>query len=262
MLGINYSGNASDEVLSVIASGEVHYVDLMVDSFLHVPPGEIRRMFGELDLSFHMMSTNFLHRDRKSLEYVGKKIKKLAQDLRPICISDHLLDYPDQYIGHTLQGELPYTDESYRYVVERINVWQDILGCRIWIENQPSASPRGKGQSQYYKRLNKETGCGTLMDISNAVVAERNGADRLVDWEDIISQGQFFHIGGARLHGGFGELWLDTHDSSIQAFDAEMRYCKGLWESSSNIHIVVERDFNVESFDIIEDLKYMRRLLW
>ncbi len=105
-------------------------------------------------------------------EYL-KKLKALADWLKPAWISDHLCWTG---IAHRNTHDLlpiPYTDEALKHVVARIREVQDFLGRPIALENpstylefQSSHMP----EAEFIARMAEESGCHLLLDVNNVYV--------------------------------------------------------------------------------------------
>ncbi|MDC9580269.1 DUF692 family protein [Xenorhabdus sp. PR6a] len=96
----------------------------------------------------------------------------------------------------------------------KIALWQSMLGVSLLLENYPSVIPQERSQSSFYHRLINKTDCQLLFDISNAVVAEKNGNELKENWFSLFSNTQHYHIAGFEPC-TIGNLFRDTHNTCI-----------------------------------------------
>lgn len=113
------------------------------------------------------------------------KLKRLADRVNPVLISDHLC-FTWASIGEQLYhgGDLlpiPYSRESLDHAVANIDRLQSFLGRRVAIENVCSYLDLADGEFDEAAFLNEvvsRTGCGLILDINNLMVNARNGRVR------------------------------------------------------------------------------------
>jgi uncharacterized protein (UPF0276 family) len=153
--------------------------------------------------------------------------------------------------------EINYPEE-YAQTRERVELWQELLGTPLLLENYPSILDAGRAQRDFLDRLLTETGAELLFDFSNAVVARENCGDPLAAWAPLVRRSRQFHVAGYRLAGTAPEIVMDSHDGSLSAdaFDF-LRQSKVLLEGR-DCSIVVERDANVEVESWSQDIDGVR----
>ena len=98
---------------------------------------------------------------------------------------------------------------------ERVDWWQQALGCQLLLENYPSIMDGGHDAPAFHERLYRDTGAGVLFDASNAVCAHLNCGVPLEAWEGIIESSSHFHTAGYNLSILQPHLILDTHDQAL-----------------------------------------------
>jgi hypothetical protein len=60
MLGFNYTqGSTMDMVRKLVKDGDIDYVELLIDNFLHVPVDEVVKAF-DCPVGLHIMRSRFL----------------------------------------------------------------------------------------------------------------------------------------------------------------------------------------------------------
>jgi uncharacterized protein len=142
-----------------------------------------------------------------------------ARRFEPAWVSDHLCW--TGVGGHNLHDllPLPYTEETVRYVAERIRQVQEILERTIAIENVSSYMAFRNSQMQEWQFLNAvadEADCAILLDINNVFVSAFNHHFDPIRYIDAISPARVvqFHLAG---HSDHGLYLLDSHDHPIRA---------------------------------------------
>ena len=145
------------------------------------------------------------------------RLKTLADRIEPAIVSDHLC-----WTG--VEGEqlhdllpLPFTEESLRHVVERVQQVQEALGRRLLLENvsayvtfRHSTMP----EWEFLTAVAQRSGCGILLDLNNIYV---NAYNHQFDARDYLRHipgelvGQF-HLAG---HTDMGAYLFDTHSRPV-----------------------------------------------
>jgi len=146
-------------------------------------------------------------------------LARLAAEVQPAWISDHLCW--SSFGGHSAHDlwPLPFTEEALRHVAGRVARVQDRLGRRILIENVSSyLTYRHSTMSEweFLAALAETADCGLLLDINNVFVSAHNhGFDPIafIDGMPRDRVGQF-HLAG---HSDKDTHLLDTHDQPVCA---------------------------------------------
>lgn len=246
-IGVNVTSPTNFPIaMALVRAGQADFCELLVDNFLHVPGAEIRRSFGDVPVSFHIMNSRFFERDAAQLDEMAARLRALIREVEPLYVSDHLARFTHDGRRTPMLLELD-PERDYAEARARVAAWQERLGERLYIENFPSVLGDGNDQAGFYGRLVAETGCGVLFDFCNAVVAELNTGYAAHRWLPAIRQATHFHTAGFRRTEGEPALVIDSHDSPIapetlafmRAFERERGGLTGLT-------LVVERDANIE----------------
>ena len=151
-------------------------------------------------------------------EYLNR-LKKLADEIKPVYISDHLawISVNGHYLNDLLP--LPYTEETLKHLVKRIQDVQDFLGCHLLIEN-PSSYLAFKGstmlESVFISRLLEEADCHLLLDVNNLYVsAVNNGFEPREHLSSIApNRVKQIHLAGYEEQSGY---LFDTHGYAVHA---------------------------------------------
>ena len=180
------------------------------------PRHVLRQIAERYPLVMHGVSLSIGSTDPLNFEYLAK-LKRLAAEVRPAWISDHLC-----WTGimgrnsHDLLP-LPFTGESLRHVVERVRIVQDFLERPIVLENPSSYitfAASTMPEWEFLSRVATEADCGILLDVNNVYVSSRNHDFdpreylRGVPMERVVQ----FHLAG---HTDLGTHCIDTHDGQV-----------------------------------------------
>jgi hypothetical protein len=148
-----------------------------------------------------------------------RKVKELAERIRPSWISDHLCWTGVAGINTHDLLPLPLTTESLAHVTARVNAVQDYLGRPLVLENpstylefQSSRFP----EWEFLALLTEATGCGLLLDVNNVYVSAVNHGFDAAAYIEAIPADRIvqIHLAG---HTDQGTHLIDTHDHPVAA---------------------------------------------
>ena len=169
-------------------------------------------------IALHGVSLSIGSTDVLDREYL-EQIRSLAAHLEPAWISDHLC-----WTGvagrnsHDLLP-LPYTEEALRHVIERVSAVQDILGCRLVLENVSSYLSFAASTLQEWEFLRavaEGADCLILLDVNNVYVSSINHEFDPLTYLAALpaARVQQIHLAG---HQDLGTHLIDTHDRPVSA---------------------------------------------
>ncbi len=199
-------------------------------------------------LVLHGVSMSLGSTDALNRKYLGE-LARLARRFEPAWVSDHLCW--TGVSGHNLHDllPLPYTEETLRYVANRIRQAQEILGRRILIENVSSYMEftiSTLSEWEFLVGVAEEADCGILLDINNIYVNAFNHRFDPKRYIDAIPRERVvqIHLAGHSNHGAY---LLDTHDHPI---------CEDVWalyehavRRFGEVSTLIEWDDNIPEFD-------------
>ncbi|GGY16465.1 multinuclear nonheme iron-dependent oxidase [Paludibacterium paludis] len=253
--GINWSGQRDlPTVASLLGSGEVDFVEIVIDNFLPCDPGSLLSILDGTPCAFHIMNSRFLHARPGALRDMAKRVRELDAALSPLYVSDHLGKF--YFRGQALPQmlEVDYVRDG-AWCRDKLALWQDLLGRQIFIENYPSIIRQPAAQAAFFARLIEATQCGLLFDISNAVIAEINTGESAGDWSALWRNTRHFHIGGFAPAAFSVRCAVDTHDRGID--ERALLLAEVVLGRVKNVTVSVERD---DRFDAEEWLADVRRI--
>jgi uncharacterized protein (UPF0276 family) len=189
--------------------------------------------------------------DPLNSEYLAK-LKKLANDIKPAWISDHLCWTG---IAHKNSHDLlpvPYTEEALKHIVTRIKQVQDYLGRPIALEN-PSTYLEFKTshipEAEFIAEMARESGCNLLLDVNNVYVTcynHRLDPKAYIDALPLDKVAQI-HLSG---HTNYGTHIIDTHSDHV--VDEVWSLYKYVIDKAGRIpNTMVEWDDNIPEWDVL-----------
>lgn len=155
--------------------------------------------------------------DPLDLEYL-KNLRRFLDHIGSPWTSDHLCF---TMVDHTNLNDLiplPFTREAVDNIVSRVKIVQDVLERPFLLENVTryvTVSDREMSESQFINAVLEESGCGLLLDVTNAYLnAQFHGNDALEFIKSLPLErvGQM-HLAGWESHedGSF----IDSHDAPV-----------------------------------------------
>lgn len=175
-------------------------------------------------LSLHGVGLSLASADPLEAEYLTQ-LKDLIDRCEPGLVSDHLCwSSLDARHYHDLLP-FPFDEPTLRYISDRIDMTQTLIGRQILIEN--IVDYRGSrddpiGEAQFLNALSAATGCGILLDITNLHVNELNGGAPALEVLNAIDIGRVkeFHLAG---HSKMSDenFYIDSHDNKV---------CDAVWQ--------------------------------
>ncbi|HEX8482480.1 MAG TPA: DUF692 domain-containing protein [Allosphingosinicella sp.] len=209
----------------------------------------------------HGVSLSIGSADPLNLDYLGR-LKRLADEVRPAWISDHLC-----WTGilgansHDLLP-LPLTGESLAHVASRVRQVQDFLGRPLILEN-PSSYVRfahsTMEEPEFLRRLADETGCGLLLDVNNVYVSCFNADCDPVAYIEAFPCDRVvqMHLAG---HQHCGTHVVDTHDRPVRAEVWDL--FRLAWARTGGASTLLEWDGDIPAFadchaELLKAKRYM-----
>lgn len=191
------------------------------------------------------------------------RLKQLIDRVEPQWVSDHLAWTRGN--AHHLHDLLPvpYTEETLKHVVERIQMVQDYLGRQLLFENPSTYVTFSHSAIPEYEFLNalcEQTDCLLLLDINNIFVScENHGWDAQAYIKHINPQRVWQHHLAGHTYNESGKIIIDTHDMPVRhaVWDLYTDAVKHLGPVST----MIERDDNIpELTELVDELMIAKRL--
>jgi uncharacterized protein len=221
-----------------------------MDSFGR-PRQVLKQIAEKYPVVMHGVSLSIGSTDPLNFEYL-KSLKKLAAEVKPAWISDHLC-----WTGilgtntHDLLP-LPLNEESLKHVCSRIVQVQDYLERPIVIEN-PSTYASFKQSTisewEFLKAMANETNCGLLLDVNNVYVSSFNNDFDPVEYIEGLPHSSIvqMHLAG---HQNCGNYIIDTHDREVDY--AVWKLFQLAYKLTGGTAVLLEWDGNIPVFEIYQ----------
>lgn len=177
-----------------------------------------------------------------------RRLVDLVRRARPVAFTDHLAVTRTSQ-GHSGRGidlghlcPMWYTEQALEAVVEGVQRLQDALGIPVALENiaTPFEIPGATlTEAELWHRLVQRTGCGLLLDVTNALLDGRNrGDDPLQRLRQLpLGAVRLVHLAGGRSHGAY---WIDSHSEPVE--EASYALLRQLSGEMAPEMVIVERD--------------------
>jgi len=181
------------------------------------PRAVIREIAEHYPVVLHGVSLSIGSCDPIDLDYLAR-LKRLAEEIEPAWISDHLCWTGIMGLNSHDLLPLPLNAESLAHVAARVGQVQDYLGRPLILEN-PSSYVRfaesTMEEPEFLRRLAGLTGCGLLLDVNNVYVSCFNaGTDSAAYIRDFPCESVVqMHLAGHRHE---GRHIIDTHDRPVR----------------------------------------------
>lgn len=232
----------------------VDWFEIISENFMDTdgkPRRNLARIAERYPLVMHGVAMSIGTVDPLNSEYLAK-LKKLANEIKPAWISDHLCWTG---IAHKNSHDLlpvPYTEEALKHIISRITQVQDFLGRPIALEN-PSTYLEFKAshipESEFIAEMAKQSGCSLLLDVNNVYVTCYNHRLDPKVYIDALPLDQVaqIHLSG---HSNMGTHIIDTHDDHV--VDEVWQLYKYVVHKAGCVpNTMVEWDDNIPEFDVL-----------
>jgi uncharacterized protein (UPF0276 family) len=258
-------GLRTPHVAHILAHGaQVDWFEIISENFIDnhgFARAALERIAATTPLVMHGVSLSIGSSDPIDFGYLAK-LKRLAQELKPAWVSDHLCWTGVASINSHDLLPLPLNEETLRHVTQRVRIVQDYLERPLVIEN-PSTylefAHSTMAESEFLAALCAHADCGLLLDVNNVYVSAFNhGFDaqayiRQLPPERIVQ----IHLAGPR---DCGDYLVDTHDAPVPAPVWEL-YALAQ-QLTGGVSTLLEWDANLPSYpDLLAELNKARAVL-
>jgi uncharacterized protein (UPF0276 family) len=232
--------------LADMAQGSVDFMEAAPENWINVG-GRYGRQFRALTerypLVLHGLSLNIggtapLDRD------LVVAIRDLMREHNCPMYSEHLTYCGDD--GHLYDLlPLPFTAEAVTHVAGRVREVQDILGCRIALENASyyAVPQQEMSESEFIAAVLQEADCELLLDVNNIYVNSINHRyDALEFLRSLpLDRARYIHVAGH--YDEAEDLKIDTHGADV--IDPVWGLLAEAYQLCGALPTLLERDFNL-----------------
>lgn len=189
-------------------------------------------------------------------------LKRLADEVRPAWISDHLCwTGVNGHNSHDLLP-MPLNEESLAHVTARVIAVQERLERPLILEN-PSTYVRFAestiDEPEFLRALADATGCGLLLDVNNVYVSCFNAGTDPQAYLDAFPCDRVvqMHLAG---HQDLGSHVIDTHDRPVRAEVWEL--FRTAWARTGGAATLLEWDDRIPGFsECLAELRKAERYM-
>ena len=183
------------------------------------------------------------------VEFV-KKIKTFLDRYQVQVYSEHLSYTNDgSYLYDLLP--IPMTEAAVRYVVDRVQQVQEILGRRLVLENVSTyAMPNAEvSEAEFVRTVVQQADCELLLDVNNIYVNSVNhGSDALAFIQAMPAERvRYLHVAGHYVEAP--DLLIDTHGADV--VDPVWRLLDQAYDAIGIKPTLLERDFNIPPLPLL-----------
>ena len=233
---------------------KVDWFEVLSENFMVAggkPKYYLHAIAEQYPLVMHGVSMSIGGTDALNMDYL-KALKKLANEVQPKWISDHLCwTSVHGQNSHDLLP-LPYTQDTINHVAARVGQVQDFLGRRILLENVSSYLSYQDSTMDEWDFLNalaEQADCLILLDINNIYVSARNHGFDPLEYLNKINpkRVQQFHLAG---HSDYGDYVIDTHDQDV--VEPVWQLYQQALQRFGLVSTMIERDGNIPEFPALQ----------
>ncbi|MFV0386774.1 DUF692 domain-containing protein [Paracoccus sp. (in: a-proteobacteria)] len=149
------------------------------------------------------------------------RIKALCDRYQPDSFSEHLAwsSHGNEYLNDLLP--LPYTTRTLSRICDHVDRVQEVLGCRILLENPATYVTFAESripETEFLTAIARRTGCGLLLDVNNVFVSCTNHRTCPLAWLDALPLDLVgeIHLGGHEQESlTSGLLLIDAHGRAV-----------------------------------------------
>ncbi len=241
----------------------VDWFEIITENYLvggGKPLHYLTRIRADYPLVMHGVSLSIGATEPLNLDYL-RQLKRLAQEIEPDWISDHLCWTGVGGINLHDLLPLPYTEETVKHVSERVARVQDFLGRRILLENVSSYVSFAHSELHEWEFLTavaERADCLILLDINNIFVSARNHGFDPITYLEHLPPARIWqiHLAG---HLDRGDLIIDTHDNEI--IDPVWTLYAAARQRFGPVTTMIERDDNIPPLsELLSELDVARKV--
>lgn len=242
---------------------EVDWFEIISENFMVAggkPKYYLQAIRERYPMVMHGVSLSIGSTDPLDKDYL-RQLKKLANEVQPEWISDHLCwTGLDGINSHDLLP-MPYTEEAIGHIAERIMQVQDTLGRQLLLENVSSYlsyTDSVMSEWAFYNEIVERSDCLMLLDINNVYVSSRNHHFDAQAYLDSINPARVrqFHLAG---HSDYGTHVIDTHDHDV--CDPVWQLYRQALQRFGPISTMIERDDNIPPLnELLDELNIARQI--
>lgn len=247
MAGLGYRREMADWDLSAV---QADFFEVAPENWVHRDREPLHRLIASgRPVHLHGVSLNLGGSSPINAHFL-REVRALMDDLGAQHYSDHLAASGDAHQLYDL-FPIPFTVAEVRRVSDRIRQAQDVLGCRMAVENTTwYANVGDMPEADFVSAVAERADCAILLDINNIAVNHKNhGGHDLAAYVARIDPARvsYLHVAGHEFDERFG-LYIDTHSQRVEPDTVAM--ARELHRAHS-LPILLEWDNDVPTLETI-----------
>ncbi len=232
---------------------EVDWFEVISENFMDSggrPRYVLEQIAERYPVVMHGVSLSIGSTDPLDLNYLTK-LKRLAQAVNPLWISDHLCWTGVLGLNAHDLLPIPLNEETLRHVVQRVREAQDFLERPLVLEN-PSSYVTFAGSTmtewEFLTRMARDADCGLLLDVNNVYVSSINHDFDPVEFVSNVPHERIvqIHLAG---HTDCRTHLIDTHDSHV--IDPVWELYRLAHQYTGGVSTLLEWDAKIPPFPVV-----------
>lgn len=230
---------------------EVDWFEVISENFMDSggrPRQVLHQIAERYPVVMHGVSMSIGSTDKLNWAYL-KKLKKLAAEVNPVWISDHLCWTGVLGVNTHDLLPVPLNEESLQHICSRIRTIQDFLERPLILENPSTYLTFAHStipEAEFMRLMTEETGCGLLLDVNNVYVSCFNNDLDPIAYIEALPHDKIvqMHLAG-HLH--CGTHIIDTHDREVLPQVWELFSLA--WQKTGGVATLLEWDSQIPPFE-------------
>ncbi|MEM9549767.1 MAG: DUF692 domain-containing protein [Pseudomonadota bacterium] len=255
--GVGYKAQHFSDI--VADPGHVAWLEIHAENYMGDggrPLAQLRHLSERFPISVHGVGLSIGGDGDLDADHLAR-LKKLVGWLNPASFSEHLAwSTHDSHFYNDLLP-LPYTEATLKRVADHIDQVQEVLGCKMLLENPSSYLAFDEStlsETDFLAELSHRTGCGLLLDVNNVFVSATNlgySPQAYIDAYPLDRVGEI-HLGGHdEDHDDHGApLLIDSHGREV--VDPVWALLDYTLARSGPRPVLVEWDTDVPAWPVLE----------
>ncbi len=233
----------------------VDWFEIISENFMDSqgrPRQVLEQIASRYPVVMHGVSLSIGSSDPLNMDYL-RRLKALADSIQPRWVSDHIC-----WTGVASRNThdllpIPFTEESLRYVTERVRTVQDFLERRIVLENPSSYiefSSSSMSEAEFISRLAEDADCGLLLDVNNVYVSSFNHDLDPAEFIRSLPHRRIvqFHLAG---HTNYTTHLIDTHNDHV--IDPVWELYRLAHQLTGGVSTLLEWDADIPPFPVLHE---------
>ena len=250
------------DTFAALQQGDVDFMEVAPENWIGVGGAFAKQLRGfseRYPLTLHGLSLNIGGPEPLDVALI-KNIKQFIQTHQCPVYSEHLSYCGDS--GHLYDlMPIPFKRDAIRYVADRVQQVQDILGQRIALENVSyyAAPSQEMSELEFIDGVLAMADCDLLLDVNNIYVNSINHGYDAADFLKSLPghRAHYMHIAGHYEEAE--DLRVDTHGAAV--IDPVWDLLALAYKTFGVKPTLVERDFNFPPLaDLVAEVNQVRAI--